>query len=103
MIKVNEYASRPVSAFRVENINEDGIQIADILNAKDELCRIEKKPGKQDRLRMKVLVGRGARRHWVDCFQGSWILIEFDGTVRVFGDRSFRKSFVVLGEESSDA
>ena len=103
MIKVNEYASRPVSAFRVENINEDGIQIADILNTKDELCRIAKKSGKQGRLRMKVLVGRGSRRHWVDCFQGSWILIEYDGTVRVFGDRSFRKSFVVLDKEGADA
>ena len=103
MIKVNEYASRPVSAFRVENIDEDGMQIAEVLNVKDELCRIEKRNGKKPGLRMKILVGRGARRHWVDCFQGSWILIEFDGTVRVFGDRSFRKSFVVLGEESSDA
>ena len=95
MIKVNEYASRPVSAFRVENIDGDGVQIADVLNVKDELCRIEKRNGKNPGLRMKILVGRGARRRWVDCHQGSWILIEYDGTVRVFGDRSFRKSFVV--------
>ena len=100
MIKVNEYASRPVSAFRVENIDEDGVQIADILNAKDELCRIEKRNGKKPGLRMKILVGRGARRRWVDCHQGSWILIEYDGTVRVFGDRSFRNSFVVPTEKN---
>ena len=99
MIKVNEYASRPVSAFRVENINEDGVQIADVLNVKDELCRIEKRNGKKPGLWMKILVGRGARRRWVDCRQGSWILIEYDGTVRVFGDRSFRKSFVVPKED----
>ena len=100
MIKVNEYASRPVSAFRVENIDEDGVQIADVLNVKDELCRIEKSNGKKPVLRMKILVGRGARRRWVDCHQGSWILIEYDGTVRVFGDRSFRKSFVVPTEKN---
>ena len=98
MLELKQYASRPVQAIQVNDVNEDGLEVFGLFKDSEDKIRIIKTTKKINGelvpfVRMKVLTGRGNAKSWRTCEDGNWVFREHDGTMRVFQDRSFRNAF----------
>ena len=99
MLELKKYASRPVKAVQVIDVNEDGTELFGLLKNAEETIKFTKYTRKlpdgttEPAVKMTVLVGRGRWKSWRVCHNGDWILEEHDGATRVFRDRSFRNTF----------
>lgn len=98
MLELKTYASRPIKAVQVIDVNDQGIELLGLFDDAEETIKIykyDKKLGKEvaPAVRLKVLTGRGTAKIWRPCHDGDWIIEEHDGTKRVFRDHSFRNTF----------
>ena len=98
MLELKTYASRPVKAVQVIDVNDQGIELLGLFDDAEDTIRIQKYDKKRGEevvpaVRLKVLTGRGMAKIWRPCSDGDWIIEEHDGTKRVFRDRSFRNTF----------
>lgn len=99
MLELKNYASRPVKAVQVIDVNEQGLEVVGLFddsNDEIKISRYDKRVGPEKTepaVRMRVLSGRGNSRSWRQVHDGNWIVEEHDGTKRVFRDRSFRNTF----------
>ena len=98
MLELKNYASRPVKAVQVLDVEEEGLELFGLFVDAEETIKITnymKRIGEESvpAIRVKVLTGRGNAQVWRVCNAGDWVIEEHDGTKRVFRDRSFKNTF----------
>lgn len=96
-MQFQKYTAPSVDAVQVEDINTQALELIELAGLSNDDVEIKKVPVKdaaEEQVVMSIRVGRGKARVWRRVNAGDWILKEWDGTIRVFRDRSFKNTFI---------